>query len=89
MAACFSLTKIGETKPTPLQTVDEEMARFFGEEPHPVKWYKNWYNSIGLAIACGCDLDKVAENCSPDMPELVAIIQFLQERYTFNAWREV
>ncbi len=89
MSACFSLMKKGESEPTHLHAVDEEMARAFGEEPDPVKWYKNWYNTIGLAIACGQDLDQMARECEQDMPSWTAIIRWLQANYEFNAWREV
>lgn len=89
MPVCFSLTKKGESEPTPLQTVDEELSRAFGEDPDPVKWYKNWYNTIGLAIACGRDLDRMANECKEDMPAWTAIIRWLQDNYEFSAWREV
>lgn len=53
MAASFCLVKIGETEPAVLQEVDNDMARAFGVEPDPVKWYRNWYNEVGFRLESG------------------------------------
>lgn len=88
MAACFSLTKKGESKPTSLQTVDEEMARFFGKEPDPVKWYKNWYNDFGFMLASGVSFDEIiADYADCGSTVFVAIVEWLKENYIVNAWR--
>lgn len=83
MAACFSLTKIGETEPAVLQEVDNDMARFFGVEPDPVKWYRNWYNEVGFRLALGWSLDKITQ----EYPEWVSVCDWLQANYTSDAWR--
>jgi len=84
MPHCFSLTRKGEKETATLQSVDDAMCAHFGTIPNPKEWYKNWYSTIGLGLAVGHSLQKLKEFW-PDKSE---IIDWLDENYTSDAWRE-
>jgi hypothetical protein len=91
MAAYFSLTRVGEDKPTPFVRVDEELCRYMGELVDPVQYYRpggtysNWFDTVGLGIACGkTGAELIA--WAPDHPEWVAMVQFLQSNYEWDCW---
>ena len=58
MPNCFQLTKKGETEPTTLHKVDEELCRLLDVPVHDTYYVMNWYNTIGMWIATrdNCDL---------------------------------
>ncbi len=85
MAVCFSLTKKGETKPTPLQTVDEEMCRYFGVEPHATDWFRNWYSHAGFMLALGYSFDDVIAHY--ECTDLEDITEWLKKHYIVTARR--
>lgn len=93
MPACFQLTRKGETGPTALQAVDEELCRHLGVEVHPKWWVDGWYDSIGFAIATGTALgsqelrDRVAGY--PDQGRLPEILAYLEEHFTSDSWTEI
>jgi hypothetical protein len=56
----FSLTRKGEDGPAKLQDIDNELwQKVRGVEPDPKHWFMDWYNIIGLALACGKSLEEV------------------------------
>lgn len=85
MPVCFQLTKKNAKEPSVLQHVDTELWRKFnGFEPEGnTKWFDNWYNTIGLLLACGADW-KELEECSPEQKEIIA---YLKENYRVNNFR--
>jgi len=93
MPACFQLTRIGQTEPEHLQKIDDELwTNYTGAIPVPNdKWYANWYNIIGLSLACGKTFDDILENieASGDTDNrLYAVARFLKDNYSTNAWYE-
>lgn len=87
MPRCFALTKKGENKPTKLQTIDDEMRVAFGEPPDSSRWFRGWYNIIGLGLAVGKSFAQLKELFNDDA-ELVAVIDYLAERYVSDCWWE-
>lgn len=89
----YSLTQIGETEIESLVMVDEKMCANFNATPDPVHWYHNWESNIGLMLALGYSWGKVKEVCLDDGTEygrtLAAITEWLEARYTVNAWAEI
>lgn len=89
MAACFNLTKKGESEPTLLQTVDEELCRYFGVEPHATAWFRNWYNQVGFMLALGYSFDDViAHYAEYECTDLEDITEWLKKHYIVAAWCE-
>ena len=50
--------------PVPLQEIDSEMCTAFGIAPNPGKYYHQWADSIGLALAAGQSFDEIIKDCS-------------------------
>ena len=99
MPNCFQLTLIGETEPSTLQSVDNRLWQLLGNvDPDPKRWYKNWYNIIGLALACGKNFKEIqgileeqlnyasTEDEVDHYQDLINITWFLQDNYTTRAW---
>ena len=85
MPNCFSLTKNGESQPTQLQAVDDEMREFFGEPADSKCWLWGWYDVIGFSLACGRDWTWIREAFFED-PELVKVVDYLSVNYTADSW---
>jgi hypothetical protein len=84
MPNCFQLTRKGETEPIKLIEIDEELCKHFNTPVDPKYWFRAWYHIIGLGLAMGSTWDKLRE----DYPELLEVIDYLDENYTSNAWCE-
>jgi hypothetical protein len=98
MPNCYQLTAKDFVGPCPraerLASIDEKICAYFGAEPHPVHWYQNWENNIGLLLACGRSWDEIRAICrDPENGEhgeaLAKIADFLEERYDVSAWAEI
>ncbi len=87
MPRCFALTKKGENEPTKLTAIDDEMRVAFGEPPDGENWLWHWYDCIGLALACGKTWDQIRE-IFEDSRELLMVVDYLEERYESDCWRE-
>ena len=88
MPNCFTLTRKGEEEPRSLGKLDSDLWFLFeGKEPEGnTMWYKEWYNIIGLAIACGKELDWIANEMKGS--ELEDVAEFLVTNYESKAWYE-
>ena len=87
MPNCYSLTRIGETEPTPLVKIDEEICALMGKPVHPKDWCCYWEPVIGLCLACGATFDKIiADTGFSD--DIKKIATFLKANFTVNAWAE-
>ena len=95
MPNCFSLTRKGESEPTDLVKVDEELCKHLGVECDPKHWTSYWYGSIGFHIACGKPLgskelrDVVEYIAGDDTPNLLKCLNYLEEHFTSDAWVEI
>lgn len=90
MPNCFNLTRIGESEPTPLVQIDDELCREVGhrEPDDSNQWFCNWYNSVGLALACGRSFDDLVEDYK-DEPEIAKnIISYLESNFIPKCWYE-
>ncbi len=95
MAYGFTLTRKGESTPSSLQHIDDEMRVEFGEEPGEDRWLWGWYDTIGYGLALGLDWAQLREWFAedPDKSErtnmlrrrMLAMIDWLDEHYTPNA----
>lgn len=93
MPSCFQLTKKGETEPSKLCKVDEEICAFLGEPVHEKYWSHSWPNAIGFTIAAlGVHLgtEKLRQIIAEyEDPKLLEILKFLEDNYSSRAWYEV
>ena len=99
MPACFTLTRKGESTPSSLQHIDDEMRQAFCEEPDEVRWLWGWYDTIGFGLAMGRDWTQLREQFAEDPAEsertnmfrrrMLAVIYWLEANYIPNAWAEV
>ena len=49
--------------PVPLQEIDSEVCAAFGIAPNPDRYYHQWADSIGLALAAGQSFDEIIRDC--------------------------
>lgn len=85
MPNCFQLLRDGVA--VPLVQIDEEMCRHFGATCHPIRYYESWYDAIGYELAMGRSFEQIKVTLV-EYPQLVEIINWLEQRYTVNAWHE-
>ena len=88
MPNCFTLTRKGEEEPRSLKDLDSDLWFLFeGAEPDGnTMWYRNWYNVIGLSLACGKELEWIANKLKGT--ELEKVAEFLEANYESKAWYE-
>ncbi len=87
MARCFSLTRNGETEPTPLVQIDEELCAAFKTPVHPEKFLMGWVDSVGLRLALGDDWATIAREFEECWPAGLDLIKYLAPRFQPNCWR--
>ena len=103
MPNCFQLTRKGETEPIGLNTLDAELCKMLDVECHPKYWVAGWYNSIGLAVACGSTLEEQQKYYESDelykefgrdektvdyVEVMRKISKYLNENFVSSAWVE-
>lgn len=96
MPNCYSLTRKGETEPSMLQHVDEDLCKHWEVDPHPMHWYFDWHNIIGFRLALGKTFAEIhAEMLAHATTyndecyyRLADITRYLEEHYTSNAWAQ-
>lgn len=86
MPNCFQLArKSAPQTPVALNVIDDELCAHFGVQPDPERYYQNWYNNIGLALAMGLTWDQMKEVVSSD-PHGVAIVEWFEANFISTAW---
>lgn len=97
MPNCFQLIRKSdpEAGAVSLQRIDEEMCLHFNEPCHPERWFRNWYNSIGMSLAFGRTFEELRKRPEEDgdwepedVQEWVSMIDWLDANFTTNAWYE-
>lgn len=88
MPAKFTLCRKEENTPILFTTIDEEMCVALNVRCDAEKYYKNWYSTIGLSLACGKSFQNIREDCKgyPDEKVILRIINFLDNNFTANSW---
>jgi hypothetical protein len=88
MPNCFQLISKDTKLPVALARVDEAICKHVGVIPHEDKWFKDWYNYIGFALACGKTFPQIKKLFDHD-DEIGEVIAFLDTHYTVDAWAEI
>lgn len=101
MPNCFQLYPKGTNEPENLNEVDRKLCEHFNSPVDPKFWFYGWFHVIGFLIACknGCTLgsDKLRAEVvawyddreEVDRAIMLAILGYLEENYTSNAWVEI
>jgi len=74
--------KVGDSKKGNAQffAIDEALCEHFKAPVHPEKWFRDWENCVGVALATGKSWDYLRDTFKGD-PEIVQVIDFLDEHY--------
>lgn len=86
MPNCFTLIPKGETVPAKFAEIDDKLRKAFNQPEDAEKFLWGWYDTIGLALACGKDWDWIREKCESE--DLRAVATWLEGRYDADSWRE-
>lgn len=104
MPNCVALIRIGETKPTSFQAIDEELCKHLNKPCDPKYWLNGWYNVIAFGLALGWDYDKIEANIQAYLEkdkaegdaEMVAsdelqleICKYLKANFKADTWVEI
>jgi len=84
MAVYFQLTPKNDPKAKPVEfnIIDCWMCDWVGVKEDPDKWYKNWYNTIGLELACGKDW----RWCRDNFENMDDVIDYLETHFDVSSW---
>jgi hypothetical protein len=85
MPNCFELTRKGHSSPESLAKVDRELwEHFTGSVPDPDDhYYFNWYNIVGLELACGRTFTELKDRYSETM---LPVIEYLERNFEVRCW---
>ena len=86
MPNCFTLIPKGTNTPAKFAEIDDKLRKAFNQPEDAEKFLWGWYDTIGLALACGKDWDWVRENCGSEA--LRAVATWLEGRYDADSWCE-
>lgn len=106
MANRFSLTRKADINagPVPLQQIDNEMCEHFGIIPDPGKYYHQWVDTIGLALAGAQSFDEIIKDCNEAIEEQskianpeginywitkLKVAEYLNSNYVSDTWAEI
>lgn len=84
MPQCFQLSRKSSKEFTPVafNEIDEELCKAFGVPVHPDRYFREWYGTIGFALACGHDWQAIKEKQLGDP----TVVDWLAMHYDFNAF---
>jgi len=90
MPSCFQLVRKGEAKPIVLQHLDEELCHHLNVPVNEMEWCFNWYNIIGLMLACGETFNEIEKILVENKAraELFEINTYLQLHFDVDSWGE-
>ena len=86
MPNCFTLTPKGEKAPASFQEIDNKLREHFHQPPSDTEWLWGWYDTIGLARACGKYWEWIKNMLQDE--NLTAVANWLEGRYDVDSWRE-
>ncbi len=87
MPNCFQLIDKETNEPAVFAHIDDRLCEHLGVEPDKKKFLYNWYDTIGLGLAMGKTWDEMRTWWANDSPKQ-NVINFLEQNYTPDAWRE-
>jgi hypothetical protein len=88
MPNCFTLTRKGEDKPATFVSIDEELCEHFNMPCDFKQYLWNWYDIIGLALACGKSLEWCQSEEAGFGEKMRAVAAYLEKHYDSDAWSQ-
>lgn len=85
MPNCFRLISREDDRPVLLAEIDNRMCEHFEVEPHETRWYRYWYECLGMSFAMGKTIDETREL----FPEYNDILDWIDSNFTIDAWAEI
>ena len=85
MPNCFTLTDKTTGERAVFAYIDNDMRKHFNQPDDPDKYLWGWYDIIGLGLALGNSWDEL-RSINATYPEMLDVIDYLEERYTPDAW---
>ncbi len=85
MPHCFQLINRETGKADSFVEIDETICKYMDWPIDGDKFAFGWYDVIGLGLALGKSFDEIRRYYT-DEPELLKIIDWLDQRYTSDAW---
>jgi len=84
MAVYFQLTPKNDPKAKPVEfnIIDCWMCDWLGVKEDPDNWYKGWYDTIGLSLACGKDW----RWCRDNFENMDDVIDYLETHFDVSSW---
>ena len=86
MSNCFTLIPKGTSTPAKFAEIDDKLRKAFNQPEDAERYLWGWYDTIGLALACGKDWDWIRANCGSE--DLRAVATWLEGRYEVDSWCE-
>ena len=85
MPNCFTLTDKTTGERAVFAYIDNDMRKHFNQPDDPDKYLWGWYDTIGLGLAMGKTWDEMRTWWDDNSP-MQKVINYLEERYTPDAW---
>ena len=88
MPICYQLINKDTGQVDKLVDIDNAMCADMGHVPDDVDWLGNWENLFGLPMATGATFNELRDRCQPDDDLQLDILDYLEQHYTVENWRE-
>ena len=87
--AYFQLIDKGTGEPARFNGIDEKLCSAFHAEVDEDKYFRGWYDIVGLCFCMGGTWEKLRKiyEADPADDEMLAVINWLEGRYEAEAWR--
>jgi len=97
----FQLVSKVSGEPEPFIKIDREMCEHFNQPCDEVKYFADWYDTIGFRVAMGKSFDDILQEFGgylrDDRTEYernfyalqIEIVRYLKERFDTNAWARI
>lgn len=87
MAHVFTLTKMGEDRPTNIIDIDTMICEAVGDKVDKKLYCRGWYDIIGLALACGLSWNKIREDILGPASKLHPVLDYLEHNFIAKCYR--
>lgn len=87
MASYIRFFPNGSDKAISLNELDEQICEAVGDEVHPKRWCRGWFDYIGWLLSCGRSYDYVRKQIEADeATSLIPVLDFLEANFRPDSW---